>query len=371
MEELKNYENPQLIENEDMIESNDGFTGSRGANNYKTILLVTTVIVTIAGLYVAWLYLRSDKDWGYEVEWKFWKSSVLWPILSFIGFFLQFFDWQHTSFREGWLVKDSLGRDKFVENNDIMSFLWGSCLAPLLAHFILIPCMYGALLYYAIIIPLALVNAIIPYLAALLSVSVALLFYNFAKNFEYKSMPYVKLVCMAVFCLILIGVISLPTNANINFGSNGSNDNASVHPSGIGNVIVTANIANLRIGPGTNYDFYTQTDGRKLQVKKGDQIVVIEDLGEWFKILVPNGSGIAYIKKTLCTELESNNLEEETIASNKDSMEIQPNEEEVEGGQVEEESTEITPTNEELGDENTNTTMSSVEEHKDNVNQIP
>lgn len=110
--------------------------------------------MAIAGLYVAWSYVSSDKDFGFDIEWKFWNSSFLWPILSIIGFFLQFLDWQHTSFKEGWVVKDSWGREKFVENNDVISSVFGGCVFPLIAHLFIIPCAYGAVLYYVIIIPL-------------------------------------------------------------------------------------------------------------------------------------------------------------------------------------------------------------------------
>ena len=123
--------------------------------NFKYCLYGAVAIVAIAGLYVAWSYVSSDKDFGFDIEWKFWNSSFLWPILSIIGFFLQFLDWQHTSFKEGWVVKDSWGREKFVENNDVISSVFGGCVFPLIAHLFIIPCAYGAVLYYVIIIPLA------------------------------------------------------------------------------------------------------------------------------------------------------------------------------------------------------------------------
>ena len=272
-------------------------------SNFKNILYVATGLIAAVGLYVAYLYLSSDKDFGYTIEWKFWNSSVLWPALSVIGFFLQFIDWQHTSFKEGWVVKDSWGREKFVENNDIMSTLWGSCLFPLLAHFFLIPCIYGAMLYYVIMVPLALVNALIPYLAALLAVAMAGLFYGFARNFEWKSSPLTWLGGAAALSLILLWLLSLPTSSSFNFGSSDKMESAPAMPTAIGHATVTAKVANLRTGPGTEYDFFMQASGEKLQVTKGDNIEIVEDTGEWFKILTATGS-TAYIKKTLCTDME-------------------------------------------------------------------
>ena len=94
-------------------------------SNYSTVLLIFTIPIAIIAAFVAWSYLSCGDDLSFDIEWKFWRSTFLWPALSFIGFFLQFIDWQHTSFREGWVVKDSWGREKFVANDDIMSVLWG------------------------------------------------------------------------------------------------------------------------------------------------------------------------------------------------------------------------------------------------------
>lgn len=326
MDELNNYNS-----DEENIQGAEETFDIEEESNYRTYLYIATAVVAVAGLYVAWLYISSDKNWGYEIEWKFWNSTILWPALSFIGFFLQFIDWQHTSFKEGWIVKDSFGREKFVENNDILSVLWGSCLFPLLAHFLIIPCIYGAVLYYVVMVPLALVNAIIPYLAAILSICVAILLFFLARNYNRKSSPLVWLIGTTIVCLGLVGLLSLPTNSNFNFGSSESKSEESVLPKSIGHATVTAKVANLRTGPGTEYDCYLQTNGEKLQVTEGEQIQILEDVGEWFKILTPD-NGIAYIKKTLCTEMvpelideddpgcetEENNDNEENVDSQDD-----------------------------------------------------
>jgi hypothetical protein len=269
--------------------------------NFKYCLYVAVAIVAIAGLYVAWSYVSSDKDFGFDIEWKFWNSSFLWPILSIIGFFLQFLDWQHTSFKEGWVVKDSWGREKFVENNDVISSVFGGCVFPLIAHLFIIPCAYGAVLYYVIIIPLALLNALIPYLAALVSILLVVFFYNIAKNFAWKSSPLLKLFATMFVFLLLICCVSLPTV--MDFG--GEEEQSSVvssRPKAIGYATVTTKIANLRRGPGTDYEICMMPNGEKIQLRQGDEIQVLEDAGDWFKILL-DGNETAYIKKTLCSDI--------------------------------------------------------------------
>ena len=300
--------------------------------------------MAIAGLYVAWSYVSSDKDFGFDIEWKFWNSSFLWPILSIIGFFLQFLDWQHTSFKEGWVVKDSWGREKFVENNDVISSVFGGCVFPLIAHLFIIPCAYGAVLYYVIIIPLALLNALIPYLAALVSILLVVFFYNIAKNFAWKSSPLLKLFATMFVFLLLICCVSLPTV--MDFGDEEEQSSvASSRPKAIGYATVTTKIANLRRGPGTDYEICMMPNGEKIQLKQGDEIQVLEDAGDWFKILL-NDNETAYIKKTLCSGINSvqssqsiindeaeteyhDDIEDNTIESTESIEEQEINEEEV------------------------------------------
>lgn len=247
---------------------------------------------------------------GFDVEWKFWNSTILWPALSVIGFFLQFIDWQHTSFTEGWVVKDSWGRERFVENNDITSWMFGNCLFPLIAHLFLIPCLYGAILYYIIMIPIALVNTLIPYLAAAVCIGLAVLFYKVSENLEWKSHPFAWLGGALVVSGLLLWLLSLATN--LSFDSHNEKTTVStVEPHKIiGRISVKTQKANLRIGPGAHYDVYTQSDGTKMLASKGEQFEVLAVDGKWYKVLLPDG-GEAFIKKSLCSNMETYNIEVE------------------------------------------------------------
>ena len=295
--------------------------GSSQNSSYSTVLLIVAIPIGLIAAFVAWSYLSGGDDLHFDIEWKFWRSTFLWPALSFIGFFLQFIDWQHTSFREGWVVKDSWGREKFVADNDIMSVLWGQVVFPLLAHFLFIPCIYGALLYYVIIIPLALLNAVIPYLAALLAVTIAAYFYIMAKNFGRRTHPYLWLFGTAIFSVLLLVLIYLPASGIVWHTEKKPTTAKQVQNYAIGFTEVKAKTANLRKGPGTSYDFYTKGDGTKLQAHKGERLEVIEDQGEWFKIKTTDG-GTAFIKKTLCTPMTPYTMGEEEAEETYENEEI-------------------------------------------------
>ena len=294
MDELDNF-------NDAVSTDSDSWTDSDINGTYSVILYIVSALMLAAGAYVAWRYVSSDNDFGFDIEWRFWKSPILWPALSFIGFFLQFIDWQHTSFKEGWVVKDSWGREKFVENNDILSVLFGSCLFPLIMHLFLIPAMYGAFLYYVIIIPLALVNALIPYLAAALAVGIAIFFFFMARNYGDRSHPYIWLIGTAIVSALFIGLLYLPTS-DIEIFKSEKVATESTGPAAIGYTEVTVDKANLRVGPGTDYDFYMLSDGNKLQAQRGERLEVIADQGEWYQVMTADG-GTAYIKKTICSDM--------------------------------------------------------------------
>ena len=273
-------------------------------NSYRIYLYIATAVVVIACFYVAWLYISSSRDLGFKIEWCFWESTILWPALSVIGFFLQFIDWQHTSFTEGWVIKDSWGRERFVEDSDIMSVMWGNCLFPLLAHLILIPCVYGAILYYIVMIPLALVNAFIPYIAAAVCVCVPFLFYKISENYEWKSFHLIKLSATLIVFFLFIWLLSLPTSKSFNVKEENPVTSVSNENNGIGQITVKAEMVNVRTGPGANYSIYTQSNGKKLQACKGEAFVVLAIEGKWYKVLLSNGDG-GYIKKSLCSKMES------------------------------------------------------------------
>ena len=213
---LNEQENKNL--NEQEIEGQEPV--NEGNSSYKYVLYATTALVAAAALYVGWLYVSSDKDWGFQIEWAFWKSTTLWPILSVIGFFLQFFNWQHMSFDEGFLVKKPTGEKEFYRNDDILSFLMGHVLWPLISHFFLIPCAYGAVLYYLVMVPVALLNAVLPYLATGLCILLIIYYFVIGKSFESKTTgkAYTFLSIATLLSLGLIWLLSLPTRPDFNFG---------------------------------------------------------------------------------------------------------------------------------------------------------
>ena len=71
-------------------------------------------------------------------------------------------------------------------------------------------------------------------------------------------------------------------------------------------VRVAAKVANLRTGPGTNYDCLTVNadgTGGKWQVTSGTVLDVLKEKRGWSQVRVGDDSRTAYIKQSLCAEL--------------------------------------------------------------------
>ena len=71
-------------------------------------------------------------------------------------------------------------------------------------------------------------------------------------------------------------------------------------------VRVAVKTANLRTGPGTNYDFVLDASGNKQQVSQGTVLNVVAEQKGWYEVRLDGDSTrIAYIKQSLCTDLNA------------------------------------------------------------------
>ena len=257
---------------------------------YNLLFYVLAAIVLAASLYVAWRYVSSERNWSDMVEWNFWESNILYPILCILGFFLQFTMKHYTNIT---VITDSWGNKTYYEDNP-------GCFVELVSYLFIFPCLIGMVLYYAIMIPFSVISTFIPYLAAAASVGIAVLFFFVAKGYEDKSFSIVRLVFTVLFTLSILYAMALPTDLRID----GTTVTTEAGPKSLGKIKVIAQAANLRTGPGTKYSVCTRSDGSRLTAKRGEHYDVFAIEGRWYKVALPNGDA-AYISKSLCTKLDS------------------------------------------------------------------
>ena len=189
---------------------------------------VCTAMVAAFGAYCAYKYFIADIDWSMNIEWRCWENSGLWIFLSVIGFFFQFFDWQHFSYKEGWLVDDG-GNKKFVPNNDILSVTEGGIIWPLIIHLFVAPAVYGAMFYYIIMGALALLGTALPYAVGILCIAYAAVFYKMAKHLYARRWRVPLLILWGIFSALFLLAIASPalsSNTKSQIGSIKTSDNS-------------------------------------------------------------------------------------------------------------------------------------------------
>lgn len=108
-------------------------------------------------------------DFSFDIEWNCFKSPTLYGTLCFVGFFLQFFNWKHLSYKTYWKWKDpDTGKEYLERDRDMLTEVEGGFLMPLLGHVILAPMIYGALLYYLLMGGFALLQGFMPWALGIL-----------------------------------------------------------------------------------------------------------------------------------------------------------------------------------------------------------
>jgi tetratricopeptide (TPR) repeat protein len=175
---------------------------------------IGTVLMVILASWAAWEV--AQKSFGLGVEWNIFHSSGLWTFFSIIGFFLQFFNWQHTSFEHVTEVTFTDGSKKQYKSQDIIDNMEGSFLWPLVSHLVLIPAAYGAIIYYVLMICLALIGSIMPYVLALLVVGSVYFYYKWGGRMKQRKFRMALLVIMSVlFAFVYVGLAdNLPFSFN-------------------------------------------------------------------------------------------------------------------------------------------------------------
>lgn len=255
---------------------------------YRNAVIGLTVCLGVLGIYTVYNVFTTDIEWGFKINWNCFKSPFF-PMLAVIGFFLQFFDWQHTSM-ETWIGRKGPHDSdyKWEKSNDIMDSLFGGCLWPLLSHLLIIPCVYGAIMWYAIMGLLHILGKLSPFFITALAATVVFFFYKWANGFSGHKYRVAMLVGLTVVSAAVLGGTAYYMK---NPGSMATASNAP-KLNYIGTCQITGNGVNLRHGPGTEYDKLGVT------VSSGESYPLLEEADGWVKIDYKGSS--AWLSSKFC-----------------------------------------------------------------------
>ena len=198
-----------------VLQYGDGEEYKSESQKTKVANILLYVVLALLGafcLYSAWTIVNMEFD--FDIEWNCFNSPRLYGTLSFIGFFLQFFNWQHFSFKTFYEWKDpNSGEKKRKESKDMMDVVEGGFLWPFLCHVFLVPMLYGAMLYYVIMGGFAILQGIMPWLLGALCVASIYPVYNSMKRipqrrFRFALLPVAGILYFMVYSIAVLVIKS-------------------------------------------------------------------------------------------------------------------------------------------------------------------
>lgn len=176
------------------------------------IMYIVVALLFAFNLYSAWTIANTSFD--FNIEWNCFESPRLYGTLCVIAFFLQFFNWQHFSFKTIYRWKDpDTGREKKEVSKDMMDVMEGGFLWPLICHMFLVPMFYGAMLYYVIMGGFAILEGVMPWLLGLLIVASMSPVYNAMRNipqrrFRYALIPIAGIMYFMAYSIVVVCIKS-------------------------------------------------------------------------------------------------------------------------------------------------------------------
>ena len=198
-----------------VLQYGDGEEYKSESQKTKVANILLYVVLALLGafcLYSAWTIVNMEFD--FDIEWNCFNSPRLYGTLSFIGFFLQFFNWQHFSFKTIYEWKDPYtGEKKREESKDMMDAVEGGILWPLISHVLLVPMLYGAMLYYVIMGGFAILQGIMPWLLGALCVASLYPVFNLMKRipqrrFRFALLPVAGILYFMVYSIAVLVIKS-------------------------------------------------------------------------------------------------------------------------------------------------------------------
>ncbi len=270
---------------------------------FEKNLRIATGIVGVVGLWAAIRLILSDIGW--DVEWNIFKSPSLWMFFSFIGFFLQFFNWQHTSFDHVTEVTYTDGSKKRYKSMDVIDTMEGQFLWPIISHLVVIPAIYGAVIYYVLMMILALISSLVPYLAgAAVLGSIYGFFLCGQKLAQRKYRSYLLIAVGVVFSLIYASAIGYTMSDDESSASAISNQTEKDF------VLCTGNEVELRQSPSPSsaclfadpscngkvyFNASPSSDEYPFQLSQGTIVELISESSDWYQVTVSGTP--AYVPK--------------------------------------------------------------------------
>jgi len=169
--------------------------------NYDIAGYVVGTAVTCSGAYLIYQILFNS-DITFSANWNMFDSILIWP-LYIIGLIVMFANWSLFSFSYDTYDKItySNGRTEVKRNWDIIEWMMGHVLAPILGRFVLVPLFVAAIIYYPLMCIVHLVGAIFPYILSLIVIAISVVAWKFTSWFEFRYHSWLLVLMGFVFTI--------------------------------------------------------------------------------------------------------------------------------------------------------------------------
>lgn len=144
-------------------------------------------IVTCSGIYLIYQLLLNS-DISFSANWNMFKSILMWP-LYIIGLIVMFANWNRFSFSYDTYEKTTYsdGRVEVKRDWDIIEWMMGHVIAPILGRFVLVPLAVAAAIYYPLMCIVHVVGAIFPYILSAIVLAIIVVSWMFTRWFQFPN----------------------------------------------------------------------------------------------------------------------------------------------------------------------------------------
>lgn len=166
--------------------------------NYNFAGYIVGTAITCSGVLLIYQIL-FHADITFSANWNMFDSVLMWP-LYIIGLLVMFANWNTFSFSYDTYDKITYGdgHTEVKRNWDIIEWMMGHVIAPVLGRFVLVPIIIAALIYYPLMCIVHLVGSIFPYILSLIVVAIIGFSWMFTRWFQFRYHSWV---------LVLVGIV--------------------------------------------------------------------------------------------------------------------------------------------------------------------
>lgn len=147
----------------------------------------------------------TTPDWTFDVEWNMFDSVLIVP-LFIVGLMIAITHLGKSHYSQDTIIETTYsdGTKKREKSDDIMDFMLGHLIIPLLMHFVIEPLMWAAIIYYPMMCVLALISSILPYMLSLLIVGICIGLWFYPKKCTFRGHSFALVIGTLILATVFV-----------------------------------------------------------------------------------------------------------------------------------------------------------------------